>query len=345
MARLQEGALAEGERAKAMVNAVRRHQTAANHTATHLLHNALRVMLGDGVRQAGSLVSPDRLRFDYTTRQSPTREQLRQIEDLVNRRIIENHPVRPFVTTREYATEIGAIAFFEEKYGEYVRVLEIDDFSRELCGGTHVAWTSEIGLCKITGSTSVGASTRRLEAVTSARAIEHYRDLEREVATLAEELDVRPDHLSATVRKQAAQIAELKDKLRAVESGARVDRAAELVAAAQEVSGAQLVASAPPVESADELLAIADRVRERLPDAAVILISEVDGKVPVVVSVGDGPVGRGVHAQDVLRAMLPAIGGRGGGKPNLARGAGSRPEGIEAAVAAGADAVRKALGA
>ena len=190
----------------------------------------------------------------------------------------------------------------------------------------------------------MGASSRRIEAVTSAQAIEHYRGLEREVETLAGELDVRPERLAATVRKQVGQVAELRQKLRAVESGARIDTAAELVAAVQEISGAQLVASSPPVESADELLAIADQVRERLPDAAVILASEVDGKVPVVVSVGDGAVGRGVHAQEVLRAMLPAVEGRGGGKPNLARGAGSRPEGIEAAVAAGADAVRRALG-
>jgi alanyl-tRNA synthetase len=224
-------------------------------------------------------------------------------------------------------------------------VLEIDDISRELCGGTHVSWTSEIGLCKITGSSSVGANTRRIEAVTSAKAIEYFRGLEGEVATLADELDVRPDRLVASVRKQAALVEELKEKLRAAESGALVDTAAELIDAAQVVSGTPLVASSPPVDDVDELLAIADRVRAHLPDAAVILASEVDGKVPVVVSVGDAAVGRGVHAHEILRAMLPAIEGKGGGKPNLARGSGSRPEGIEAAVAAGAEAVRRALGA
>ena len=158
------------------------------------------------------------------------------------------------MTTREYAAEIGAIAFFEEKYGEYVRVLEIDDISRELCGGTHVSWTSEIGLCKITGSSSVGANTRRLEAVTSAKAIEYFRGLEEEVAGLADELDVRPDRLAATVRKQATLVEELKEKLRETESGARVDKVAALIEAAQLVSGTPLVASAPEVESPDELL-------------------------------------------------------------------------------------------
>ena len=187
VARPVEGKVVEGERAKAMVNAVRRHQTACNHTATHLLHNALRIVLGEPVRQAGSLVSPERLRFDVSVREAPTVEQLRQVEDLVNRRITENHAVRPFVTTREYAAEIGAIGQFEEKYGEFVRVLEIDDFSRELCGGTHVSSTSQIGLFKITSSQSVGANTRRIEAITSAAAIEHYRGLEHEWDGLAAE--------------------------------------------------------------------------------------------------------------------------------------------------------------
>ncbi len=204
VARLVEGTVQPGERAKAMVNAVRRHQTACNHTATHLLHNALRIVLGDGVRQGGSMVRPERLRFDFTMRRAPTPEELRQVEDLVNRRIVENHPVRPFVTTREYAAEIGALAFFEEKYGEFVRVLEIDDFSRELCGGTHVSSTSQIGLFKITASQSVGANTRRIEAITSAAAIQHYRELESAWGAVAAELGVKEDRVPAAVGKLAA---------------------------------------------------------------------------------------------------------------------------------------------
>jgi len=343
--RLQEGALGEGERAKAMVNAVRRHQTAANHTATHLLHNALRLVLGEGVRQAGSLVAPDRLRFDYATRQAPTKEQLRQIEDLVNRRIVENHPVRPFVTTREYAAEIGAIAFFEEKYGEYVRVLEIDDISRELCGGTHVSWTSEIGLCKITGSSSVGANTRRLEAVTSARAIEYFRGLEGEMAALADELDVRPERLAATVRKLAGEREDLEVMLRSVQSGEVRGHLDEVLAQLVHVGEIAVVAARPPAASADELLAMADEVRAREPQVAVLLAAEVDGKAALLVSLSDAAVGRGLHAQELLRAMAPAVDGRGGGKATLARGAGAKVEGISEALEAGLAQVREVLGA
>jgi len=339
VARPVEGKVAEGERAKAMVNAVRRHQT-----ATHLLHNALRIVLGEHVRQGGSMVRPERLRFDFFVREAPTAEQLRQVEDLVNRRIVENHPVRPFVTTREYAAEIGALAFFEEKYGEFVRVLEIDDFSRELCGGTHVSSTSQIGLFKITGSQSVGANTRRIEAITSAAAIEHYRGLEHEWDALATELKVRPDRVTATVERLAVQVRDLEKKLRAAETGERKDLVSDLLAGAVDVSGVTVVAGSPEVETADELLTLVDEIRARRPDSVALLASAVDGRVAAVVAAGDAAVGRGVKAGDVIKAMVPAIGGKGGGKPTLARGGGAEVGGIGAALAAGTTAVRDALG-
>ena len=344
VARPVEGKVAPGERAKAMVNAVRRHQTACNHTATHLLHNALRIVLGEHVRQGGSMVRPERLRFDFAVREAPTAEQLRQVEDLVNRRIIENHAVRPFVTTREYAAEIGALAFFEEKYGEFVRVLEIDDFSRELCGGTHVSSTSQIGLFKITSSQSVGANTRRIEAITSAAAVEHYRGLEHEWDALAADLKVRPDRVTATVEKLAVQVRDLEAKLKSAESGERKDLAAELLASAVQVGGITLVSGSPEVDTADQLLTLVDEVRGKNPDSVALLASVVDGRVAAVVAAGDAAVGRGVKAGDVIRAMLPAIGGKGGGKPTLARAGGSEVGGVGAALEAGAAAVRDLLG-
>ena len=345
VARVTEGKVAEGERAKAMVNSVRRHQTACNHTATHLLHNALRIVLGEAVRQAGSLVSPDKLRFDYSVRQAPTPEQLRQIEELANRRVVENHQVRPFVTTREYAAELGALAFFEEKYGEFVRVLEIDDFSRELCGGTHVSWTSEIGLLKITASQSVGANTRRLEAITSARAIEHYRDLEQSFAGLADELGVGPDRVVAAVDRLTAERKELEKKLKAAESGEVRGRLDEVLAQSVDVGGVPVVAAQPSAEAADDLLALADAVRSRRPDAAVLLAADVGGRATIVVALSDAAVGRGLHAQELLKAMTPAVDGKGGGKATLARGAGPGVGGIPAALDAGLAKVRELLGA
>ena len=344
IARRIEGAVVAGERAKAMVNAVRRHQTACNHTATHLLHNALRIVLGENVRQGGSMVRPERLRFDFSVRRAPTADELRQVEGLVNRRLVENHAVRPFVTTREYAAEIGALAFFEEKYGEFVRVLEIDDFSRELCGGTHVSSTSQIGLFRITASQSVGANTRRIEAITSAAAIAHYRELERAWDDMAAGLGVKPDRVPATVVKLEAQVGELQKKLKAAESGERKDLAGELLEQALEVGGMSVVAAAPQVDAADELLALADELRERRPDSVLLLMAAVDGRVAAVVAAADAAVGRGLHAQDVLRAMMPAVEGKGGGKPTLARGGGPAVDGITAGLEAGLARVRELLG-
>jgi alanyl-tRNA synthetase len=344
VARIVEGGVQAGERAKAMVNAVRRHQTACNHTATHLLHNALRIVLGESVRQGGSMVRPERLRFDFTIRRAPTPEELAQVEDLVNRRIVENHPVRPFVTTREYAAEIGALAFFEEKYGEFVRVLEIDDFSRELCGGTHVSSTSQIGLFKITASQSVGANTRRIEAITSAAAIQHYREIEAAWSGLAAELGVHGDRVPAAVSRLAGQVADLQAKLKAAESGERRDLAGELLRGAVDVAGLPVVAAAPQVDAADELLALADELRAREPQAVLLLAAVVDGRVAAVVAASDAAVGRGAHASEVLRAMMPAVDGKGGGKPALARGGGSRTDGIPAALEAGLARLGELLG-
>jgi alanyl-tRNA synthetase len=343
VARRVEGSVVAGERAKAMVNAVRRHQTACNHTSTHLLHNALRIVLGENVRQGGSMVRPERLRFDFSVRRAPTAGELRQVEDLVNRRIVENHAVRPFVTTREYAAEIGALAFFEEKYGEFVRVLEIDDFSRELCGGTHVSSTSQIGLFRIIASQSVGANTRRIEAITSAAAIEHYRGLERSWDDVAASLGVKPDRVPAAVGKLVVQADELRTKLKASLSGERRDLAGELLEQALDVGGLSVVVASPRVDAADGLLALADEVRARRPDSVLLLMAVVDGRAAAVVTAADAAVGRGLHAQDVLRAMMSAVEGRGGGKPTLARGGGPAVEGIPAGLEAGLARVRELL--
>jgi alanyl-tRNA synthetase len=344
VARQVEGQVVAGERAKAMVNTVRRHQTACNHTATHLLHNALRIVLGDSVRQAGSMVRPERLRFDFSVRRAPSSEELSQVEELVNRRIVESHSVRPFVTTKEYAAEIGALAFFDDKYGEFVRVLEIDDFSRELCGGTHVSSTSQIGVFRITSSQSVGANTRRIEAITSASAIEHYRQLEAQWAGLADELGVKSERLPSAIQKLKAQLAEAQAKLKAGAGGGGASRLEGVLAGMQKVGELSLVAASPEVDDSGELLELADQVHKRHPEAIVVLASALDGKAALVVSAGDPAVGRGVHAGEILTAMLAAVEGKGGGKATLARGGGGNVAGIPAALEAGAARARMLLG-
>ena len=342
--RVTEGAVVEGERAKAMVNAVRRHQTACNHTATHLLHNALRIVLGDDVRQAGSLVTPDKLRFDYKTRRAPTPAELRQIEDLVNRRIVENHPVRPFVTTREYAAEIGALAFFEEKYGEFVRVLEIDEFSRELCGGTHVSSTSQIGLCKITASTSVGANTRRIEAITSAAAIEHYRGLEAREAALAassawrrtasptRSAAVSPRPRSSGKRRTPPRVASATGGSTSC-SARRSQWAARRSSPGRSTSRSPTSCSPWPTRSA-----------RRGPTRPWRCWRASTGRVAVVVAATDALVGRGLRANEVLAAMMPAIDGRAAASRRSRAAAAANVAGIAAALEAGVAKARELLG-
>jgi alanyl-tRNA synthetase len=189
----------------------------------------------------------------------------------------------------------------------------------------------------------VGANTRRIEAITSAAAVDHYRALEREWNDIAGSLEVRPERLPASVEKLTAQVADLQKKLKAAESGERRDLAGELLAGAVEIDGLAVVAAAPAVDTADELLALADELRAARPDSVLLLLADVDGRAAAVVTAGDAAVGRGLKAGDVLKAMLPAIGGKGGGKPVLARGGGPDVGGIPAALEAGLAAVRSLL--
>jgi alanyl-tRNA synthetase len=223
-----------------------------------------------------------------------------------------------------------------------VRVLEIDDFSRELCGGTLVSSTAQIGIFKITASSSVGANTRRIEAITSAKGIEHYRAVEATALAAAADLGVAVERLPATVQKLREQLAELKAQVKAG-LPAPPNHLSEVLAGAQPFGGAQLVAAVVDGATADELLELADGVRAKLTDVVAILLTAHDGRVAAVVAVSDSLTGRGVHAQQILQVLTPHIDGKGGGRPNLARGGGSNVAGMAAARDAAAEKVRELL--
>ncbi len=207
-----EGEIEAGVRVKASLSSSYRHDVAANHTATHLLHYALRSRLGKDVTQAGSSVRADRFRFDFAYHEPIGREHLKEIEELVNRRIVENHPVRTFTTSLEHARDLGATALFGEKYGEFVRVVEIDDFSRELCGGTHVGWTSEVGAFKILSESSVGANVRRIEAVSGRAAVSYYRDRDLLVSAAASAIGVAEDQLLPGLGRLQNRVSALEER-------------------------------------------------------------------------------------------------------------------------------------
>jgi len=317
-----DGDLPVGSEVTARVDAALRHATQANHTATHVLNWALRGALGDGVRQAGSYVGPDKLRFDFTHRGRIEPEVLVEIERQVNSRVAEDSPVSAQVMPRADADGLGAIGLFEEKYGEVVRVVQAGEFSRELCGGCHVSRTGEIGPLVIVSEGSTGAATRRIEAVTGLAAVEYLREREQ---ALAAEVAARDERIRA-----------LEADLKRARSG-RVDVAA-VAAGAQQAGAVRALAAEVEAADMDELLQLSDRVKQSVgPGAAVVLGAVADGKAMLAANFDDVAVDAGLSAADVLREVAPIVDGGGGGKAGLARAGGKDPsrmaEAIERATA------------
>jgi alanyl-tRNA synthetase len=307
-----------GDRVRAVVAWGVRFPTMANHTATHLLHKALRDVLGEHVKQAGSAVRPDKLRFDFTHPQQLTDEERERVEHLVNEKVFESLPVRAFVTPIDEARRLGAMMLFGEKYGDEVRVVEIPGFSRELCGGTHVRSTAEIGPFVILSEGSVGAGARRIEAITSGEAHAYLHATMREADELRAELErVRKE----SKKPKAAAVADFE----IVESGGGV-----VLAEAKSLKGGAL-------------RDLSDRLRQQEKAAGVIVGSVDDGRVYLVVNLDESLVGRGLDAAELVRELGKHIEGGGGGRPTLGEAGGKNPEGLRSALEAGKQAIAAAL--
>jgi alanyl-tRNA synthetase len=335
-----EGEIGPGETAKAVVERGERLATMRNHTATHLLHAALRHHLGDHVRQAGSYVGPDKLRFDFTHGQRLSDEQLAAVESLVSDWVAENHPVRAIETTRDEAERLGAMALFGEKYGDWVRMVEVDQVSRELCGGTHVAATGELGLFHLVGESSSASNVRRIEAITGPASTELFRERTERLRRLAALLRVPEDSVVGTVERLGERVKELERG-----GGAGPDRGVAdlLVEGAGEIGGVRVVVEAVSAPDAKALLALSDAVRQRLGEAAVVLGTAVDGRVHLVANVAPAAVERGVKAGDVVRAAAQVAGGGGGGRDTMAQAGGRDPEKLPEALATARAAIEQAL--
>jgi alanyl-tRNA synthetase len=343
----EHGALREGERVRARVDRDARHATECNHTATHLLHAALRSRLGSHVRQAGSYVGPDKLRFDFTHGSAMTAEELRDVEDTVNQWILAAQSVRALTTTLEEARSLGAMALFGEKYGEIVRMVEVGDgsFSRELCGGTHVRSTAEIGVFKISSETSSAANVRRIEALSGPVAVGLFREHDRALTVAGRSLRVPPEDVPAAVEELTSRARELERAAKQVGGGAGNGAVAveELLTFAREVAGAQVLARAVEGVAGQELLDLADRLRARLGDAAIVLGSAGAEKVDLVATVSPALVERGVRASDVVRAAAAEVGGGGGGRDTVARAGGRDVARLPEAIDAGRAAIEAVL--
>jgi alanyl-tRNA synthetase len=310
---------AAGDRVRAVVPWRIRFPTMANHTATHLLHAALREVLGDQVRQAGSAVRPDKLRFDFTHGQALTSEERSEVERLVNDHVFANHPVRAFYTPIAEARRLGAIMLFGEKYGDEVRVVEVNGVSRELCGGTHVRSTAEVGPVVILSESSVGAGARRIEAVTSGDAFALLASRSHEAAELRAELaELRKEGRTKPV---VADVPEPEVKL---------------------VNGVHVIAESVKGADAETLLELSDRFKQRHAPAAVVLGATEDGKVHLVANF-DPSVAERVSASDVVREAAALVGGGGGGRPTMARAGGRYPEKLPEALAAAEQSIIGAL--
>jgi alanyl-tRNA synthetase len=303
---------AEGDRVRAVVPWSVRFPTMANHTATHLLHKALQEVLGEHAKQAGSAVRPDKLRFDFTHPHALTNEERERVERLVNQKVFENHAVRAYVTPIEEARRLGAMMLFGEKYGDEVRVVEIDGFSRELCGGTHVRWTGEIGPFVLLSEGSVASGVRRIEAVTAGEAWVYLHERSRQLDELRSEVE--------RLRREAK-------KPKAAAAGP------EVVDERRNTAGdVAVIVIEAKAESVDDLLALSDRLKQQHAPAAVVLGSRDNGTATLVLNFDRSLEGR-VHAGDVVKRAATLIGGGGGGRPTMARAGGKQPEKLGEALA------------
>ena len=311
------GTIAAGDQVQATVHSPTRRATQANHTATHVLHWALRELFGTSTRQAGSYVGPDKLRFDFSLRERMSEQQRAQIEQMVSARVAEDTPVGWQVMARAEADASGAIGLFGEKYGDQVRVVSAGEFSKELCGGTHVSRTGEIGAFKIVSEGGIGSGTRRIEALTGDGVVAWYQERERE--------------LEARLAERDNRIHQLEGELKRARSG-RIDAGA-IAAQATDVDGLTVLVHEVEADEMDDLLAISDQIKSRLGDAATIVLgARSDGKAMLVANLASGAIAAGLSAGAIIKQIAPLVDGAGGGRDGMARAGGKNPQGLEAAL-------------
>lgn len=327
------GMIKVGDTATLTVNAGLRGDTCKNHSATHLLQKALREVLGTHVEQSGSYVDGERLRFDFTHFAAVTGEELARVEAMVNEKIGENIQVVTEVMGIEEARKTGAMALFGEKYGEEVRVVKMGDFSVELCGGTHVANTGNIGSFKILSESGVAAGVRRIEALTGNGVRQYYKNLEDTIREASRTLKANPGNLVEKCEHLMAELKSLHGELESLRSKAARDALGDVMSQVQEIGGIKLLATSVDGVDMNGLRDLGDQLKDRLGEGVVVLISGQDGKVNMIAMATDGAQKAGAHAGNLIKGIASLVGGGGGGRPGMAQAGGKNPAGIPAAVA------------
>lgn len=328
---LKQGTLKTGDKVAAKVDGLRRARTMRNHSATHLMHKALREVLGDHVQQKGSLVDPDKTRFDFVHTGSMSAEQIRAVEDKVNAEILQNQATQARVLPIEEAKKTGAMMLFGEKYGDEVRVLDIGS-SRELCGGTHVTRTGDIGLFKIVMEGGVAAGVRRVEAITGDNAVAYMQDLDSQLKQAAAMLKSQPSELGQKITQVQDQVKALEKELAKLKGKLAASQGDDLAAQAVEIGGIKVLAA--QIEGdAQALRETADKLRDKLGTCALVLGAASDGKVSLVAMVSADATSR-IKAGELVNFVASQVGGKGGGRPDMAQAGGTQPENLPTALSA-----------
>jgi alanyl-tRNA synthetase len=343
---VRQGVLRKGDLVLAEVDREHRQATERNHTATHLLHQALRTVLGEHVHQTGSYVGPARLRFDFSHFAPLTPQELKEVEEIVNREILGDLLVRVSVTDRESALKQGAMALFGEKYGDQVRVVVMGDFSQELCGGTHVRHTSELALFKILSDTGIGTGTRRIEALTGAELLKYWKGQDRMVVQAAEALRVAPDNLLARIEQLQSQLHTAEKYMEELRSKAILNDMDALLDCIVDVDGVKLLAANVQASDLEALRSLGDLLKQKLVSGVIVLGSAIAGKVDLVSFVtGDLVKREGLHAGAIIKEVALLVDGGGGGRPDMAQAGGKNPARLDEALQAVAGIVHRQLSA
>ena len=341
--RMIKGMIKTGDVVTLKVDAAGRAGTSKNHSATHLLQKALKTVLGSHVEQKGSLVTPDRLRFDFAHFQPMTAEEIAEVEKLVNEKIQEALPVTTQVMDIEEAKKSGAMALFDEKYSEKVRVVSMGDFSKELCGGTHVANTSAITAFKLVSESGIAAGVRRIEALTGDGVFKYYKEQEAELAKAAKLLKTAPQSVCEKIEHLYSEIKSLQAENDALKSKAAKDALGDVMNQVQEIKGVKLLAAKLEGVDMNGLRDLGDQLKEKLGDGVVVLASVNDGKVNLMATATDEAQKKGAHAGNLIKAIAALVGGGGGGRPGMAQAGGKNPAGVDDAIKEAAKVVESQI--
>ena len=337
------GSSAKGETATVEVSALNRSNTCRNHTATHLLQEALREVLGDHVEQSGSYQDGERTRFDFSHGQAMTAEEIKKVEAIVNEKIAEDLPVETKVMSLEEAKKTGAMALFGEKYGDTVRVVMIGDFSRELCGGTHVGHTGDIASFKILSESGVAAGIRRIEALTGRNVTAYYQEMEEKLAETARILKTTPASLTERAEHLMAELKALQSENESLKSKAAKEALGDVMDQVVEVNGVKLLATKVSGVDMNGLRELGDQLKAKIAEGVVVLMSDLDGKVNMVAMATDGAMKKGAHAGNLIKGIAALVGGGGGGRPNMAQAGGKNPAGIDEAIKKSAEVLKEQI--